>query len=239
MLAIVLKRRDFREADQITSLYTKEQGKLELLARGIKKITSKHSGNLLPGALVDIEIAQGKEIDYLTKVHPVSIFKDIRNDLSKSLIVGHAVSLVDRVVGVAEKDEKVFGLLEDFLSFINKVDKVKSGLFYSFIVLLLSFLGFRPELDRCVKCGLDESMGIGFDIKSGGLLCEKCIDLDNELVKLNKNQIEYFKILLIGDWEEIVKLEDNKKVFDLIFKFIQFYSEKKLTKFNHNLFKSV
>ena len=42
MLAIVLSRRDFREFDQIVSLYTKEKGKLEVLARGVKKITSKH-----------------------------------------------------------------------------------------------------------------------------------------------------------------------------------------------------
>jgi len=41
MLAIVLNRRDFREFDQIISFYSQEHGKIEALARGIKKLQVK------------------------------------------------------------------------------------------------------------------------------------------------------------------------------------------------------
>ena len=91
MEAIVLSSRDFREFDQIISLYTKEQGKLELLARGVKKIISKNSAHLEPFSNVFIEIAKGKEIDHLTKVVPIMFFPNIRKDLSKSLSAGYLV----------------------------------------------------------------------------------------------------------------------------------------------------
>ncbi|MFZ2978199.1 MAG: DNA repair protein RecO, partial [Candidatus Magasanikiibacteriota bacterium] len=68
MKAIVLSRRDFREADQIISLYTLEKGKMEILARGIKKITSKNSAHLEPFSLVEAEIIFGKELNYLGAV---------------------------------------------------------------------------------------------------------------------------------------------------------------------------
>ena len=42
MYAIVLMRRDFRENDQIITFYTKDNGKVEVLARGVKKIISKN-----------------------------------------------------------------------------------------------------------------------------------------------------------------------------------------------------
>ena len=54
MIAVVLGRRDFHEADQIISCYTKEKGKVELLARGVKKITSKNSAHLEQFSFVDI-----------------------------------------------------------------------------------------------------------------------------------------------------------------------------------------
>ena len=97
MHAIVLKRREYKEYDQIISLYTKDEGKLELLTKGVKRIISKNSGNLLVGSLVDIEIAKGKEINYLTKVQSIDIFKKSRNDLLKSLAIKYIVELVDKL----------------------------------------------------------------------------------------------------------------------------------------------
>ena len=66
MQAIVLARRDIKENDQIVSFYTLEKGKVELLARGVKKITSKNSAHLEPFSFVDVEVTEGKEINYLT-----------------------------------------------------------------------------------------------------------------------------------------------------------------------------
>ena len=119
MLTIVLSRRDFREADQIISCYTKAKGKVELLARGVKKITSKNSAHLEPFSLVDIEIAPGKGIGHLTKVQPINYFSSIRNDLQKSLSAGYVVSLLDKILHVGEKDERIFELLFGWLEHLN------------------------------------------------------------------------------------------------------------------------
>ena len=71
MLSIVLSRKDFREHDQIVSLYVKEKGKLSLIVRGVKKIVSKNSAHLEPFSFVNITIEKGKEADYLTRVQSV------------------------------------------------------------------------------------------------------------------------------------------------------------------------
>ena len=119
MQAIILSRRDFREYDQIISVYTKEQGKLELLARGIKKITSKNSAHIEPFSVVDIDIAEGHEINHLTKVQPVEYFKNIRQDLQKSLAAQYVVSITDKFVQVGERDERIFEGLKTWLEFLN------------------------------------------------------------------------------------------------------------------------
>ena len=146
MEAIVLSRRDFREFDQIISLYTREYGKLELLARGVKKITSKNSAHLEPFSIVDIEIAVGKEIDHLTKVQPVAYFKNIRTDLYKSLAAQYVVSLTDKLMQVGERDERIFELLLSWLQFVNIQYPISNIqlLLDGYIVKLLYCLGFAP-----------------------------------------------------------------------------------------------
>jgi len=142
MQAIVLSRRDFRESDQIISLYTLDKGKQEVLARGVKKITSKNSAHLEPFSFVDIEIVPGKEIDHLTKVQPINYFSDIRKDLQKSLSASYVVSLTDKLVHSGEYDERIFELLKGWLEVVNGLDNFNLVFVDCYIVILLYCLGF-------------------------------------------------------------------------------------------------
>ena len=183
MKAIVLSRRDFREHDQVISVYTKDLGKQDLLARGIKKITSKNSAYLEPFSFVDIEIIKGKELDYIGSVQPVNYFKNIRQDLQKSLKAQLVVGLINRVVQVEEKDEKLFLLLKSWLEFLDSfivipsekdsstvisTEAKRSGeiplLIDAFIIKFLYLLGFGTEkFSNILEKNWDENISLDFD----------------------------------------------------------------------------
>ncbi|MFH1792345.1 MAG: DNA repair protein RecO, partial [Patescibacteria group bacterium] len=44
--AIILATKDYSEADRILVVYTKDFGKLSLIAKGVRKTTSKKRGHL-------------------------------------------------------------------------------------------------------------------------------------------------------------------------------------------------
>lgn len=143
MLSLVLFRRDFREFDQIISLYTKEKGKIAVLARGVKKITSKNSAHLEPFSLVDAEIILGKELARLGAVQPINYFVNIRQDLQKSLAAGYVVSFLDKVLHEGEKDERLFSATLNFLEHLNLQSTICSlQLLDDYIVKLLHCLGY-------------------------------------------------------------------------------------------------
>jgi len=149
MLAIVLARKNWREFDQMISLYTRERGKVEVLAKGIKKMTSKNSSNLEILSLVEIEIAQGKEVDYLTKVQSIKIFKDIYSDFDKIFIANYAAKLVDANILTQERDENIFNLVLSFFEFLNSAEKINSlNLATGFIFKLWHCLGFSVEEEK-------------------------------------------------------------------------------------------
>ncbi|MFH1291828.1 MAG: DNA repair protein RecO [bacterium] len=236
MQALVLTRRDFREVDQIISFYTKDLGKLDLLAKGVKKITSKNSGNLLPGALVEIEIAKGKEVDHLTKVQPLELFKNSRKDLKKILMVDYVVKLVDKLVSVGEKDQEVFFILFDWLCFLERNDTVCESLIFGFIIQLFKILGFQMDLENCIECGTTGNF-VGFSILGGGVVCGECKQ-SQAVVALNRGQYNYLQ-KITGDWDEINKLINKPEIFELIHEFIQYHSEKKINRFNIEAYASI
>lgn len=141
MLSIVLTRRDWREADQIVSLYTLEKGKVEALSKGIKKITSKNAAFLLPFFCIEAEIIEGKEITRLLRAQPIKSYKNIRADFKKSLAAGYVVDFLGRILQPDAPDRELFDLLGGWLDFLD-ANAFRGILLDAFFVKLYRILGF-------------------------------------------------------------------------------------------------
>ena len=44
--SIVIRHKDWGEADRLLTLYTREKGKVRALAKGVRKVTSRKAGHL-------------------------------------------------------------------------------------------------------------------------------------------------------------------------------------------------
>jgi DNA repair protein RecO (recombination protein O) len=227
MQAVVISRRDFRENDQIICFYSRDYGRLDLLAKGIKKITSKLSGNLTPGNLVEIEVAKGKEIDHLIKVNSVSIFKN-----SKYFSKQYVLNLIDKLVKNQEKDERIFSLLVSYLNFSNQPQVGSKSVVMAFLVKLLVYLGYSPQLDQCSECEIKE-IRMKLDLRRG-LICHNCYDklLDKRnIVYISKIDIKNFGCLIADDWHTISNLDLSTNLVKLIYSYTKFHNEKKINKY--------
>ena len=179
MLAFVLLRRDFREYDQIISLYTREFGKLEVIAKGIKKITSRNSGNLEVLALLEIVVEKGKEINHLTKVRTVKVFSEIASDLGKLVIVKYILKIVDDFTLPQEKDEKIFNLVLSLMEFLNSAKEINSlNLADAFIFKLWHCFGFGID-EKKLRMWFEEEWSVINDLELSSSERKK---IDNEAI---------------------------------------------------------
>lgn len=198
MLAIIFSRRDFRESDQVISLFTQEKGKLELLARGVKKITSKNSAHLEPFSLVDIDIAYGKEIDHLTKVQPIEYFRAIREDFEKSMAAQYVVSLTDKLVQVGEVDERLFNAMMMWFEHINLESSILNlALVDGYIVVLLHCLGFGMSEDN----GMEKWQDILRIMEAGDWEAVSESEFDEELHSRIFQFLQYHTERKVVDWK--------------------------------------
>lgn len=205
MLSIALSRRDFRETDQIVTLYTEEKGKLEALARGMKKITSKNSPALMSGCLLNAEIISNKEIARLGAVEVVNLFKNIRSDLAKSLAAGFAIKILSRLSRQGESDKKIFNLFASWLKFLDK-QTIKFNTVYldALFAKLFVYLGFdisyEKKLGSVDKRILKNIVSLSWDKLSGlNLVKPELISLHKAIYKF----VVYHAEIKIADWAKL------------------------------------
>ena len=169
-----LRKEGRGEADQLFSIFTKDFGKLEILGRAIRKITSKlRSGSEL-FYFSEIEFIQGKTHKTLTDAILIDKFKKIREDPERLNLVYQIAEALDSLLGWEQRDRVIWELLNESFRRLNNL-KLEI-LYHYFLWNLFSILGHKPELYSCPVCGeklLPETFY--FLPKEGGVVCWKCL----------------------------------------------------------------
>lgn len=148
---VVLKRKDFGEADRLLTVYTKGQGKITVLAKGVRRITSRRAGNVELLNLVVMYLHQGKNFLILTEAVALEVFDNIKKNLILSTYAYHIIEITDKLTAHSQADPILYHDLVEILSRLNK--NPRQILVRAFEVKLLSKLGFANF----------ESLGLHFE----------------------------------------------------------------------------
>ncbi len=141
---IILKRRNLSEADRIITLLTKRNGKIQVKAVGVRKITSRRSAHLELFNHTVVSLYQGKKFSIVTEAHTLESFSVIRHDLTKIAYSYHLCELVDSLCPENQENTMVFFLLLETFRKLQKEENI-SSVVSSFEISLLKCLGFYPK----------------------------------------------------------------------------------------------
>lgn len=150
--AIVLRRRDSGESDRRLTLLTREQGKIDAIAKGAKKGASRLAGSSDPLSMATMTLAKGKVNQFVTQAQPMSSFRGLRTDYLRLTMALGLLELFAAVLPWGEPDEESFDLLVASLQALEKHDKPVVALVWAELKLL-EMSGFLPQFDRCVNTG--------------------------------------------------------------------------------------
>jgi len=215
----ILKKIDQGEVDRIFTIYTKDFGKLELLAKAERKIKSKLRGGLELFYLSEIEFIQGKTHKTLTDAILIDKFKNLRRDLKRLAIAYKISEVLDNLVKDQEPDEKIWQLLNEVFSKLNSLEIKNSKLeilYHYFLWNLLSILGYQPELYNCSLCQKKVTPEkLYFSQKEGGLICPSCFRKigvpSGSGQEVKPETIKILRIILKKDWPTLSKLKIEAK----------------------------
>lgn len=138
---IVIKRRNFGEADRILTVITRDLGKIHIKASGVRKITSRRSAHveLLNNSILGLYKGNGFPI--LTEAKMLDDFSSIKSDLNKMGLAYHLCELVDGLCPENQEQYAVFNLLKKTLQRFSQDDEI-AIVVHEFEIELLSILGY-------------------------------------------------------------------------------------------------
>lgn len=144
---IVLRRRNAGEADRIITLFTREFGKIRVIAKGVRKISSRRAAHLEVFRLVHAHIHRGKSIDSITEVTSSILCTSL--SIQKVNLCYYISELVDRLLPEHQEHPDIFDLTIQAFSSIDtaSTDEGQNEV-YAFALELLWVLGFLPRSTR-------------------------------------------------------------------------------------------
>lgn len=136
---LILKRKDFGEADRILTALTDRYGKISIVARGVRKITSRRAGNIELLNRVKLHLFKAKSYT-LTEAESIETFPTIKSTLTLSTNAFHILELVDRLIVEEQSNKSLYDLTVAILQLLE--NNPRQIFMRAYEVKMLSLLGF-------------------------------------------------------------------------------------------------
>jgi DNA repair protein RecO (recombination protein O) len=208
-LAVVIRQADFSESSRVLTLFTRDFGKVSLVAKGAKRLKGPFEAALDLLCVCNIVFIRKSSaaLDILTEAQLVKRFKSRERDL-RSLYAGYYVAeLLD---GLSEEYDPHPPWFDETLAaldaFSGEGDLDLALLRYELVSL--REIGQLPTLDACVVCGAPAAGQASFAywVSQGGLICERCQTVENQANRVQAGTVSILRRLVEatdGSWKRL------------------------------------
>ena len=192
-----MRGRQLGEADRILTLLTLERGKLDAVAKGVRRPRSHFAGRLESFNECDFLMHRGRSLD-------VIVSAEIRQARWSQLVeperYGVAAVVAELIDAFCEPDLALPDVYELVIAAIGAIAAAPNprALLPRFSLRLLEMLGLAPPLTTCVRCGKALSTGrLWLDAEAGGIVDECCRERWRELPELEPNDVRNLRALAL------------------------------------------
>ena len=227
--AIVLRTHKLGEADRIITLLTRHRGRIRAVAKGVRRTSSKFGSRLEPFTHVDLQLAEGRNLDIITQAETLTPFSaGLGADYDRYTSGTVMLETADRLVAEEKQPS-----LQQFLLLVGGLRAMAAGehrpgqVLDSYLLRSLAVAGYAPTFDHCARCGV-EGPHRWFNSSMGGVLCVTC-RLPGSASPAPETVV-VLSALLTGDWP-VVEAADGrhlKEASTLVSAYLSWHLERAL-----------
>lgn len=235
--AVILRRRNWGEADRILTLFTPQRGKVRVRAVGVRKPGSRKAGHLELFHRANLFLAKGRDFDIITQAESVEAFPRLREDLVRSAAASYAVELLDRLSPEESENSDAYRLIVRILEELNAGGE-PALILRCYDLKLLDHSGYRPEVTLCTVGGGEiRAEDQFFSPARGGAVCPRCADRAEGSFPVTLAALRVLRHIQRCPLEEALKLNVRKATLDelegVLQRYIQYLLESPLRSRNY------
>lgn len=140
---VVIKKSNYSEADKIVTIFTKEFGKITVLAKGLRRMSSKRSGSLdLFTHIKGSHVAGRGNLPTLTEVVLINMHANWKKHFGRISVAYRLAEVVDKLTADFQPHPETYDLFLSHLSDISHLKKDWQVKLDIWIIELLNSLGY-------------------------------------------------------------------------------------------------
>lgn len=225
---IILKSIDYGETSQILTGFSKENGKISLIAKGARKKKSQYLGVLEVLNIVEV-VYYKKATSKLVLIREAELtkyFGNLRTDLESLYIAYYFIELLLEFTQENDPHPQIYQLLLYVFERITPKTQRRNIVLY-FLWYFLQLQGIAPRIGQCIECQtpLDTKNAKSFFAPSaGGSYCYRCLYLNKDKgFEVFSPPLQKLKTLIGFKGEYLDKIELSNKEFHHNFQIFHTY----------------
>lgn len=146
--AIIFKKQNANEYDQLVTCYTQEFGKMTAIAKSVLKPSSIQAMHLDTFNLVEFELVSGNGFPIITGAQAENTYLKLKSsikNISAMFVIG---DYIDKIVFDYSRDDELWGLLTDVLKKLDSDKEDAVNILKDNQEKLLQILGYYPEIKK-------------------------------------------------------------------------------------------
>jgi DNA repair protein RecO (recombination protein O) len=230
--AVIIHKIKLGEADRILTLYTPDLGKIEGVAKGVRRPKSKMAGHLELLTYSQLRLARGRNLDTITGSQTIDSFMALKDDIRLCSYGLYTAELINQFSVAHVGNPELFKVFIDTLGRLSRSPNVELTLRY-FELRLLELSGFRPQMQECVVCRgqLKPEVNL-FCSSAGGVLCPNCRDTHPVVFPLSVDALKVLRLLQRSPLGVVDRLkigaELNQELKNALASYIRYLLEREL-----------
>ena len=192
---MVLRGRQLGEADRIITLFTLERGKLDAVAKGVRRSRSHLAGRLEFLNECDFMMHRGRSLEVIVSAEIRTAAWSRLVEPARYVVASVLAELIDAFCEPDLALPDVYELLTGAVAALAAAPSPRE-LLPRFSLRLLEMLGLAPPLESCVRCGAPLPAGsVWLDAESGGVVDLGCKERWRDLPELEESDVENLRAL--------------------------------------------
>ncbi len=156
--AVVLRTVDYGETSRIVTLFTRDLGKMGVMARGARSARSRFGSTLEPLSYIQavVHVRPARELQTLSEASHLRIFPRLTTSLDRFAPAVRAVELTGALMQAEQAMPSALDLLVEALESLDAPGERGVNAWPWFALGLAHLLGFSPSLDRAAVESVEE-----------------------------------------------------------------------------------
>ena len=170
---LVLRETEYKDADKLLTVLTKDRGKLTLRARGVRSKSSRLKSGCQLLAYSEFTVFENRGFHLVDEAVPIALFMPLRSDIEKLSLASYFAQVAEVLSQEDSPDSELLSLCLNAMYALAELEKPQVLIKAAFELRVACQAGYLPEVHGCTVCGNPEADR--FLVAAGVLQCAGCL----------------------------------------------------------------